>query len=380
MKSPHFWRKRTFLLALMFTAMGLIGAESSDRVTVVQVPLANPLGPALPPQRYDVVATSDEDGSPNGYHLSFEVHVCADQQCRMVNVTMYWDALGNYQRLECPLHAPLTRKQHDPFTPDDYRKLDRILSDRQSILGTLPFEGLVEQPQPEQVEDVDGWSGATPLTVADSVVEGAAFTTWTLWRWANGDIVPHLRASTQQRATPKFVRQLLRSEDHREAGFALRHLLEPCPSHEQFVDDAFEVLENTQHAEHVSLALDFVCRALSDERRLHERLIESICRMATHTSRPVIDYFAAQPELHAATLEGLSGALEQLPYLPVHRILQLLAKREGSPKIEADVARLLDHENFFIARRAYEHLTNQTPGAETRHKLDAFREQYRDRL
>ncbi len=30
--------------------------------------------------------------------------------------------------------------------------------------------------------------------------QGAGSTTWTLWHWANGEIVPHLRAATCRRA------------------------------------------------------------------------------------------------------------------------------------------------------------------------------------
>ncbi len=382
MAPPPVWRRRAVFLALVLAVMGPTGAESNDRLTVLPVSLTDPVAPELPPRPYDVVVASDRDGAPAGYQLTFRIDVCADKQCRMVHLTMVWDALGHYQRLDCPPETPLTRREHDPFTPDDYRKLDRILKNRESILGRLSFEALVEQPQPEQAEDVDGWSGATPQTVADSVVEGAAFTTWTLWHWANGEIVPHLRASTKQRATPQYVRRLLRSEDHREVGFVLREVLAQSPPEEPFIDDVFHVLESTKHVEYIELALAYVCRAVPDPGRLHERLIKSACRMGGYTSRPILDYFASQPDLPAETLEGLSGALAQLPYFPVHRILKVLEKHESSAKVEANIVRLLEHDDFFIARRAYGHLMamKHTHDDRMRDKLNAFHEQYRDRL
>lgn len=380
MRSLRDWGTTALFLPLLWTALGPVGTDSAARPASFSVSLSDPVAPEAPPRQYEVVATSDGHGSPTGYRLTFQVNVCTDGQCRMVNITMYWDPLGFYQRLECPIDAPLTRREHDPFAPDDYRKLDRILKNRESILGRLPFDALVEQPEPGEADDLDGWSGATPQTVADSVVEGAAFTTWTLWHWANGEIVPHLRAATKQRATPKYLRQLLRSEDHREVYFALRHVLEQSSPGGQFVDDAFHVMENTRQVEHVSLALELVSRAMSDQQALHGRLIAASTRMTTHTSRPIIGYFAAQPELPAETLEALSGILGELPYFQVHRILLLLQKQESSTKIEANIARLLDHDDFFIARRASEHLLKQTPGDSTRRKLDAFRDKYRDRL
>ena len=80
-------------------------------------------------------------------------------------------------------------------------------------------------------------------------------------------------------------------------------------------------------------------------------------------------------------LEGLSGQLGRLPYFPVHLILRLLEEHEFfSEKTEADVSRLLESDNFFVARRASEFLLKQELGTQAQSKLDAFREQNRDRL
>ena len=382
MKVLPSWHIAVLVSVVVLTAIGPTSAGNDGDRSVFQVALHDPVAPEAPPRQYEVVARSDEDGSPAGYQLTVQVNVCSAGLCRMVNVTLYWNALGHYERLECPADSPLTRRGHDPFTPDDYRKLDRILQNRESILGRLAYTALVEE-QPEQggeAGNIDGWSGATPQTVADSVIEDAAFTTWTLWRWVNGEIVPHLRAATVERATPQLIRRLLRSEHQREVGFALRYLLDPHRSDEQLIDDVFSAMENTRQPAYVSLALDFVVRAVRDERRLHDRLITSFRRLDGHTGRPLLEYFTSRPDLPVETLVGLSSALDELPYFQVHRILLLLEKREVSATVEANVAGLLDHDNFFIARRAYEHLRKQAAGAGTARRLDAFRERYGDRL
>ena len=46
----------------------------------------------------------------------------------------------------------------------------------------------------------------------------------------------------------------------------------------------------------------------------------------------------------------------------------------------SDVATLLDNDNFFIARRASEHLLKQELDADTEDKINAFRERNSDRL
>ena len=194
---------------------------------VVELALSDPVSPSLPPQGYRVKQFRDERGFPAGYALRFTTHVCLDAQCRMVTLTMYWDALGYYQRFEYPADTPLTKREHVPFLAADYAKLDQILKDRDSVLGTVALEVLVA-PAAEMAEvpGVDGWSGATPQTIRDAVVDDAAYTSWALWRWANGEIVEKLRQLTTRRCTPGYLQQLLRSDDRRHVDFALQHVVQ----------------------------------------------------------------------------------------------------------------------------------------------------------
>ena len=368
------------LFAVVFAmAFGRLAVDASDNKTAeFHIELADPSAPDLPPRTYSVVQTSDEHGFPAGYALSFTTQVCVNRQCRMVEVTMHWDALGYYERLECPADTPLTKKEHVPFVAEDYAKLDRILKDRESILGSQPLETFNKPPQ--EVPGIDGWSGATPQTVKHAVVNGAAYTSWTMWRWANGEIVVKLQGLTEQRCTPDYLRHLLRSGDRRAIGFALQHIQRRQTSAEPFVDDVFHVLE-TGDREQVALCIQFLHRAMQDKRRLHARLIASCCRINSIYSPMILDYFSAQLDLPAETLEGLTGILNQLPYFQVHLILRLLDERSYfSKQVEADVAGLLDSPDFFIARRASEHLMKQQPGSATKRKLDAFRQRYRQRL
>ena len=376
---------RSVALLALAAALGLPALQAGEQTAEYSLELSDPVAPTLPPRAYRVIQSRDEDGLPASYALTFTTHVCVDEQCREVTVTMHWDALGYYQRLEYPANTPLTKKKHVPFRPEDYAKLDQILQDRDSILGSQPLE-VFGPPVPPQVlpapevAEVDGWSGATPQAVKEAVVEDAAYTSWTMWRWANGEIVRKLQGITAQQCTPGYLHRLLQSADRRAVDFSLQHLLRHCPTDEQFAADVASVLE-TGDREHVALSLQFLHRAVADRRRLHQRLIESYGRMPSTYSPMILDYLSAQPELPAETLEELSGILQQLPYFQVHLILRLLdARTFFSPRVETAVAGLLDSPDFFIARRASEHLLKQQLGSESRQKLDEFRRKYRDRL
>jgi hypothetical protein len=293
--------------------------------------------------------------------------------------------------LEYPPDKPLTKKEHIPFDEEDYAKLDRILHDRSSILATQSLAFLatpVEETSPANPggDDsgidggIDGWSGATPLTVRESVVEDAAYTSWVMWHWANGPIVAKLRGITGQSCTPDYLKYLLGCDDRSCVDFALKYVMEHHATDAQYMEAVFPILESGDR-EHILLALDYLSGAATDKKDLHARLIESCCRMKNTYSPIVLDHFAADPNLPQSTLEGLTARLDQLPYFQIHLILRMLEQRKAfSPKTQADVARLLSSDNFFIARRACEHLMKQDLGRETESRVNAFRDENRDRL
>jgi len=348
-----------------------------DKV-VHKVALADPMSPSAPPRVYPVVQSKDRNGFPVGYALHITTEVCMDKKCKTVEATIHWNAVGYYERLEHPPGKPLTKKEHVPFDADDYAKLDRILGDRNSILATHSLAFLAKPV--ENDEGIDAWSGATPLTVQQSVVKDAAFTTWVMWRWANGEIVQTLRSLTEKSCTRRYLQHLLGSDDRRCVDFGLKYVMEHRSSDVQFVDDVFRILENGDR-EHVVLSLRFLSSAMKDKEKLHARLIESCCRMKSMYSPIVLDYFADERDLSRTTLEGLTAHLDRLPYFQIHLILRLLEQRKFfSEKTESDISRLLDGDDFFIARRACEHLMKQDLSSEIEEKVNDFRKRNRDRL
>jgi hypothetical protein len=351
---------------------------------VHKLELVDPVSPDTPPRSHEVIQSQDKSGFPVGYSLSFETHVCNDDQCLPVEVTMKWDALGYYTRLTYPPGRPLTKKEHIPFTVADYAKLDRILKDRSSILKTWTLAFLDKPLDPAGastgIVGVDAMTAPTPTTVRDSVIEDAAYTSWALWRWANGEIVPKLRKITEQSCTPEYLKHLLAAEDRRHVDFALSYVIEHHPSDTLFVKDVVRILENGER-EQITQTLAFLEKAIPDKQKLHAQLIDSCVRMRAADSPIILQRLAREPNLPPATLEALTGHLSKLPYFPIHLILRMLEQRKfTSEKTIANVAALLDGDDFFVARRAYEHLAQQKLSASMQAKIDGFREKNHDRL
>lgn len=345
---------------------------------VCSVEMADPVLPERPASAHRVVQFRDRNGFPVRYAMDVATEVCTDKKCQLVEVTLYWNAVGDYERFECPPGKPLTKKEHVPFTADDYTKLDRILKDRDSILARQSLAFLAKPVEDQR--GVDALSGATPLTMRESVVENAAFTTWALWRWTHGELVGKLRSLTEQSCTPPYLKYLLHSPDRRGVDFALNFVLDHHPADAQFLEDVLHVLEHGDR-EQVVRALRFVTRAATDKGQRHARLIAAYGRMKSTAAPLVLEYLAAERDLPRTTLERLTAGLDRLPYFQVHLVLRLLEDRKFfSKQTEADVARLLDGADFFIARRACEFLMKQELGRETADRVQAFRERNRDRL
>jgi hypothetical protein len=378
-------------MALMLLTGGLARFDECRSATIltnshdVILQLTDPVAPGEPPRVYRVKAEVDQHGSPKGYSLQFTTHVCIDDQCRAVTIIMRWDALGRYQSLETPEHLPLTRKKHTPFTPEDYQHLDRILKDSQSVLKNYSLESLAASTQVADEAGLDGVSGATPLSVKNAVVPDAAYTTWTMWHWANGEIVEKLKTATTQRATIDFLKQLLDSEVPTDMEFALRTLIEGDADRgaveQSLVDSVWKALHRSDR-ELASLALNFLSRNEPDIAGFHESLIESIFLMRKNYSAVILEYFAEQTNLPIETMEKLVLAVDRMPYFQLHTTLNLLEQNAfWSPLVESQLTMLLDHDNFFIARRCFEALSARSHLNETTHeRMASFRHKHQDRL
>ncbi len=164
------------------------------------------------------------------YHTTLRTSVCGDDLCQMVRLKLKWDLAGSYIDFDTLNGYPLTKNDHIPFTAADYKKLDQALQDNRSILGDKSEEELFDKSKNRYSEKIDGTTGATSLEVKKIVVDGALYSTYTLWKMANGEIVGKLKNKTSMNLTPDIAQQLLESENPEAVILAL----------DQWQDEDFE--------------------------------------------------------------------------------------------------------------------------------------------
>ncbi|RMF91650.1 MAG: hypothetical protein D6741_15830, partial [Planctomycetota bacterium] len=154
-----------------------------------------------------VTIERDTKGDISGYHVQVLSVFCINGVCRAVPVQLFWDPLGNYERFTVKPGMHLEKADGKPFTDADYRKLDTILADPDSPLRNL--DAFVFPEHSGTTMPADAVSSPTPVVYEGAVVEGAAWTCFTLWHWVHGPLREELRKTTAAAWTPDDIADVL---------------------------------------------------------------------------------------------------------------------------------------------------------------------------
>lgn len=165
---------------------------------------------------------SDSLAHKTFYEANLNMAVCDDKLCAILVLKMYWDLAGNYTKFDTLPGNPLTKFDHKPFTDADYQKLDMILGDGNSMLRVLEKEDLVDKSIQVKATTVDAVTGATPETVRNAVVEGAVYSSFSLWHYVNDSIKDLIRNHTKSIYSKEIASQMLNSRNYETQLYALK--------------------------------------------------------------------------------------------------------------------------------------------------------------
>lgn len=166
----------------------------------------------------------NQDKEPVLYTADISTPVCADGECKLMNIKFYWTLLGEYAGFDRYATMPLTKYDHDEFIQEDYQKLHELLADDKSLMGRRTINQLVEKPKMRTVNGVDAISGATITRVKESVVSGALYSCYTAWHLVHGAIQEKLKESTLLVLNEKMTVDMLYSNNQEYQIFALDNI------------------------------------------------------------------------------------------------------------------------------------------------------------
>ncbi|MEX2565426.1 MAG: hypothetical protein WD431_05755 [Cyclobacteriaceae bacterium] len=175
--------------------------------------------------RYDLWLVSDNDDFPAHYYAEIFTPVCYSDKCYPVFIEFYWDLLGNFRHYEMPPGKTLTKNDHEEFNPEEYQKMQEILSNESSLLGEYKAEDLVVEQKEEMAQGVDAVTGATLKTLQNEVISGAVYSCYTLWHIAHGEISELVKGHTEETQSAKMIHRFLESQNHKYQYWAIDQVL-----------------------------------------------------------------------------------------------------------------------------------------------------------
>lgn len=314
-----------------------------------------------------------KDNVPLHYFKKVTGEVCDDEVCRLLDILVYWNITGRYLGFELPKGEFLSKYDHDPFSENEYQRLHTLLADSSIPLDAVSFEKLVEQPKNEE-GTVDAVSGATSKSVADMVVKGAAYTTYKLWNIVNGPTMDFVSELTEKQLTPTLIHRILESPDNNDKLWALNRIdstTELIPDLEISIleiissDDFYMAYSAIQSLDSIHLK----------STELQQRLF-SIYPKANHSiQKELLKKLGEAPILNSEVVKISRDLLTSLNGQQLDNLLKLYFKH-GVNDLETCkvVAKILDNENKYISKKAYDFLLNiQTDDEFIMERLKAYK-------
>ena len=299
------------------------------------------------------------DQQPEYYTCHVKTPVCKEGLCYLVTIDLYWDLLGNFMKYELPPDQPLTKFDHEEFTKADYDKLNRILADKHSLLGDYRMEDLVDESTERVSEEVDAVTGATRKSVQQAVVEGAVYSTYTLWYLANGEIAERIPNYTDSLFDEALLKTFLRSGNHHYPYYALDRL-----SGDQYATYMPEIMAllDTGSVFVARYALKKIPDKIYADAQWQLALVRQF-EQADYATQDLLLQQLTSVALRPESLDVLSQQLDKLSEQQLQAMRLLLVNNQASlsEKTIDRVVQLANHTNPIYAQQGYQTLQQLSP-------------------
>lgn len=289
------------------------------------------------------------------YYKKVKGEVCYDDECRLLDIVVYWNITGRYLGFELPKGEFLSKYNHEPFSESEYQRLHTLLADSSIPLDAVSFEKLLEQPRNEE-GTVDAVSGATSKSVAGMVVKGAAYTTYKLWNIVNGPTMDFVSELTEKQLTPTLIHRILQSSDNNDKLWALNRIDTTTELTLDLEASLLEIISSDDFylAYSAIHAIDPVHLNASD---LQERLFSIYANVNHSIQKELLKKLMQSPFLSSEVVGASRDLLIQLNGQQLDDLLKLYTK-QGVNDLETfkAVSKILENENKYISEKAYKFL------------------------
>lgn len=317
----------------------------------------------------------DADSDPIKYSRDILTGVCIDGECRLVSIQLFWNATGRYLGFVLPDGEFLSKTEHDPFTDYEYDRLHDILSEDNSPLGNYTIEELVPEKDSTSSE-IDAMSSATIEAILDHIVEGAVYTTHTLWHIVYGSTKTEVEKQSIGRLNSAFVLKILNSEYMRDQVWVLNKLNSSVVITEDLRNKLMELISGTDVylAERALNAL----KPGSMTKEVQSELVGIFATSGFLQKRLILQKYKESETLSPEIIPVLTAALPELNGTLAKSLLELYQLHSVHDGETVAVVRdLLKEDNKHIAKQALSYLENlDNPDKKTLKSIQKYKKSH----
>ncbi len=314
----------------------------------------------------------NKNNTPVEYSRKIVVGVCMDSECRLVNIELFWNITGRYLGFELPENEFLSKTKHDPFNEAEYNRLHSLLADPLSALANYSLNELVSETDSSKTY-IDAVSSATISAVLDYIVEGAVYTTYTLWHIVYGTTKCEIEKLTIENLNSELVLKILESDNFEDRIWVLNHISNKMEITPELQNNLLTIISgndiylaerslNTLNPETLTDSIQIELMAIFNNADfLRKRLIISKLKETPILAGNVVTYLSSE-------LETMNGSL-------VKSTLELLKQHSiNSEVVVIQIAELLKSENRYIAKQAFNYLKDlDNLNRKTLKKIDKYK-------
>lgn len=308
---------------------------------------------------HTVQLLSNELNQPRLFYCDLETAVCADGECRLARIKIYWNLLGNYVGYGIHSDEPLTKYDHDPFLKDDYDKLHRLFLDNNSVLRRKTMYELVDKvpvdpASEEKYKGVDGMSSATKKDIADAVVKGGLYSCYTLWHLIHGEAKEKMKSYLKSIESDSLITYFLYSDYKDYQLHALKYL-----SKEAFTNHSSQVTKIFKEAQ--PMIRTYILKKIPDEmlgqEEVSQNLYNDFASVGINSRTQLVNKLKAASEYGPETV---SNHLDLLTRNQLKSYLNFFAENPEklSASIESKLYRATDSKSLSYGYLIQEFLDN----------------------
>ena len=325
---------------------------------------------------------TDPNNNTIWYQADIETEVCRERLCEIAHITIYWDEIGDFLKFTLPEGKDLTKYDHKPFNADDYRKLANILADSTSLLKNLSYNEINDVIERAQKE-VDAVTGATPGELANAVVRDAALSTYTFWHIVYGASRDTIRNHLEQKMSINYVLNKLENGKPNTKLWAIKTAKEKYGDNEQARQQILELISD-DNFDVAATSLRFFTDDELETQYVQQEIIRLFPQVQGVMKFEILYCLKKLKKIYPETFtfllnEFIENKIGVSAYNHIIEIGELVEAPNEQDLVAME--RLLYHDNFYVARKAYDYLKEQAMRDKQLSKdLRKFEKRYSERL